>query len=877
MALKPIYSLIIIGILFINSSKLIAQEIQIYGSVKSDSNTPIDNANVVISNNKSILAYSYTDSIGAFNFKLKSTKEPFLILSVYSLGYKNISDTIQVSSNSQIHKLSFTLSENLEQLDEVVIASDAKIKREDNKFVYSVNAFKDNTEQTVEDILKKLPGIEVLDNGLIKAHGRFIDKLLIEGEDMFDKNYSILSKNLDAKVLKEVEILEGFEDNPVLAKVLASNKVAVNLVLKEEYNNIWFGNISTGLGSKERFNLASNVGLIRKKIKFFNFNNFNNLGSLARNQINIAQEENTTYSNFNELKIDPIYETPDYQIQFFNNNEAIFNSAFINSLSFVKSVNSKLKVRGTGYYLKDNEDFLSTSETIFNTTNPSITYNESRRIESKNPLVGGNIELKYFIDEQSFIKNTLNFKNTDNLTNQNLLFNDTPINENLKTSQASFFNHLNYTVLINKKLIHNYFYFGRINSDQQLNLISPTLNMVFIQPEFKPIKNTTNDESQIIGSKSSLLINMGKIENTLELGIENLHEKRKNIFKLTDQTEIDTLQNNLKHKQDKLFFTSNLRYKPSKKIELYGSLSFEYVKIDNYLDENNHIFLNPKIGLRLKNLKIGNLNFQFHRDYIAPATKVFLENFQLRNYQSFIRGDTSFSFTKRNKYKFSYYISNELQTQTLSITTQFIEADGRYTSSNFLNQDFSFSTLKFEKGGDILISKIDITSYFKKLKLSTNLGVLWNTTNTPIKLNSVNFSNLNLVNSSYFLTGRTYFNSDINFNFKLNLNETKSTLNSVTSITNWKTIAIDVNYNLNNELTALLKNKFYLLQYGNYSFINFELNFSPEKSKFSYRLIFNNLNNENELIMENINEVSTYTSEIRLLPRYLFLEAKYRF
>src|SRR5690606_15905290 len=114
---------------------------------------------------------------------------------------------------------------------------------------------------------------------------------LIEGEDMFDKKYTMLSKNLDAKVLTRVEILEGFEDNPVLAKVLESGKVAINLVLKEEYKNIWFGNASLGLGTQERFKLASNIGLIKEKIKFFNFNDYNNLGFFAQEQLHTGQED----------------------------------------------------------------------------------------------------------------------------------------------------------------------------------------------------------------------------------------------------------------------------------------------------------------------------------------------------------------------------------------------------------------------------------------------------------------------------------------------------------------------------------------------------------------------------------------------------------
>jgi hypothetical protein len=76
-----------------------------------------------------------------------------------------------------------------------------------------VASFTNKTEQTLEDVLKKA-GIEVQQDGSIKAHGVTIDKLLIEGEDMFNKIINCLLK-LDANVL-DAAIIDDYEDNPVL-------------------------------------------------------------------------------------------------------------------------------------------------------------------------------------------------------------------------------------------------------------------------------------------------------------------------------------------------------------------------------------------------------------------------------------------------------------------------------------------------------------------------------------------------------------------------------------------------------------------------------------------------------------------------------------
>src|SRR5690606_28164776 len=215
-----------------------------------------------------------------------------------------------------------------------------------------------------------------------------IDKLLIEGEDMFDKNYTMLSKNLDAKVLDAIQILDGFEDNPILAKAIESDKVALNLLLKENYKNIWFGNVSTGLGTENRIELASNIGLIKKNIKFFNFNNYNNLGKKASEQLEGAPSSMSTNGSFREEKIEfdiePIYDIQNNDIPFFNEGQGTFNKAFIDALSFVTSLNSNLKIRGTGYFINDNQNQFFSSETTFNTGETPIFYSEYSNTKRKN-------------------------------------------------------------------------------------------------------------------------------------------------------------------------------------------------------------------------------------------------------------------------------------------------------------------------------------------------------------------------------------------------------------------------------------------------------------------------------------------------------------
>jgi hypothetical protein len=172
---------------------------------------------------------------------------------------------------------------------------------------------------------------------------------------------------------------------------------------------------------------------------------------------------------------------------------------------------------------------------------------------------------------------------------------------------------------------------------------------------------------------------------------------------------------------------------------------------------------------------------------------------------------------------------------------------------------------------------IDYTSYFKKVNLSTKLGTSQNFSTTLTEANNTGFNNLKTYNSSYFISGRTYFKIPINFDFKLTLRQTKSKFNTLESKVNWKSLDFNAICKLSKTFIASLDNRFYLLQDENFSFINFKIDYTPEKSRLSYQFIINNLANEGLFSIDTIDEFITYKSTTRLLPRYAYALVKYRF
>jgi len=861
-------------------------QLKIQGHVKDSKGNGIEKASVVVyGDDNSILAYNYTDESGDFLLNLKNYSRNYLIVQANSLGYYKKSDTLIIESNIKSYSAFFQLKESLEQLNEVVLKSTQKISGNGNITTIQTSAFTDQTEQTVEDVLKKLPGIEVLENGSIKAHGKFIDKLLIDGEDMFSNDYQVLSKNLDAKVLGAVQIYDEFQDNPVLARVLESDRVALNLQLKEEFKNIWFGNISLGLGTEERIKTSANVGLLKKKIKFFYFGDYNNLGFKAANQLSGSLSSINISSAYQEKMIEPTLE-PLYVIDKKENNllkggQSTFNKAWMNSLGFVTKLTPDIELRGTGIFTNDIQNQFFTSETTYNVPQEKIQFSEISDTYLKNTIGAGELEVKYTGGEKSYIRNVLVYENKPRRITNNLLFNEQRIDQILKQEEYSFYNHFNHSLVLNKDQVwHNYIHLGQNNITQNLDLQSPVLNKLFSLESNSKIQQDSNDQLSSFGISSNLFSNFGDFKHHLEVSYESLREKRTNKFLAQNSDNLfipDSLQNNLSFNQNNIKLKTSLAYAFSEKVKLSLGLSLEHVNVNTDINQKKDWFFNPEINLDLRKLKMGRFNLSYANSLSLPEASFLLPNYRLNSYRSFVQGIPEINFIKRDTYNFYYKWANELESQAVSFRLKYATANKDYSTKNKLNQDFILAEYQFVKGSEQISGSLNYTSYYENLNLSTNLRTTQNWLRTPIQINNSGFKILKNYNATYQFSGTTYFDFPVNFNFDVQLNFSESQFNEVFTKTNWQNLSLNLSYALSDQWKASVENSFYQMESQSYYFLNSTINFQPKKSDFSYQLSMNNLMDENKFSTTFIDEYVIYTSEIKLLPRYLFISAKYRF
>ncbi len=859
---------------------IFSQEIKISGTIKDNQNRGIESASVLVYDSlENTLSYTYSDAKGNYNLVFDKPTNSIIKLSVASLGYSKKEITLDLTSKPNLSE-SFVLEEKTEHLKEVVIEANQKIRINRDTTTIKVASFGNKTEQTVEDILKKLPGIEVQKDGSIKAHGKTIDKLLIEGDDLFDKNYKLLTKNLDAKTLDAVQIIDGFEDNPILKRMDNSDKVALNLKLKKDKQNIWFGNIVVGAGiiSENRWKEGLNLGLLKKKIKLFYLADYNNSGEKATDQVSKSINENNLFGeNRYEKTAKTLFAINSNENSSFSKSQSVFNKAFFNSLSFSKKINPSMTLRGVGYFANDNQSQNSFSQTQYNIENNPVTYTENNNYSSKKTLSSGELELKYFVNEYNYLTNIFIFKNNPNTINSELIYNKDKIYQSSDDKNQTFYNHFNHTYrLAENKVLHNYFYFGKDDISQNSRIESPFLNSFLkINPESLVSEKAANSNTYF-GLKSKMISRFKKLEYTLGLQFENSREIINNTF-FENEIHNTTYENNTVLKQNQFSLENNFRYNLTRKLDATASINL----IQNQFSLNgisNTIFtLNPLLSINLKKTKIGNFTLSYSENNKTPEINYLNENFLLSNYKTFEKGTKYEGIFKNKTILFSHKLFNDEKRFSIGTSLFYTKSKDTYNKESLITDNLSFEKYIFSKGSTYLNGSFNIVNYFKKLKTATKLETIQNWNETPTRVNSIDFVDIKTHSSFYKFSATTYFNLPINFDFGFNYNFYKTDFNSILTKNKTKDAFINCNYKISKTWLAEINSTFYQMNSKNYSFINAIVNYNPEDSKFSYRLILNNLTNENEFTLISLDNYTSYKSTIKLVPRYLLLTVKYRF
>ena len=200
------------------------------------------------------------------------------------MGLKDSPHNFEVQTEADtIHFDNVRLDENGVYLNEVLIKAvrPAVVAKQDT-LEYNADSFHTSPNATVSDLLKKLPGVEVSSDGSISSGGKSITKILVNGKEFFNDDTQAATKNLTADMVEKVQVIDKKSDLALLTGVDdGEEETVINLTVKKEMQDGWFGTVKGGYGTDNRYEASVNVNYFKNGNQLSIIGGANNINDLG--------------------------------------------------------------------------------------------------------------------------------------------------------------------------------------------------------------------------------------------------------------------------------------------------------------------------------------------------------------------------------------------------------------------------------------------------------------------------------------------------------------------------------------------------------------------------------------------------------------------
>lgn len=887
------------------ATTMFAQQIEVSGYIRDSIGMPLESSNIVafMANTKKLVSYSVANSEGKYKLNLK-TNENYNV-KVSFLGFTTKTIQLTIPKNSKKITKNFTLHEDQNQLDEVMISYEMPISVKGDSIIYNADSFKNGTEKKLGDVLKKLPGVEVNDDGEVEVEGKTVKKVMVEGKDFFDGDSKLAVENIPSNAIDKVQILKNFNEVSQLKGVTNNeDSFAINIKLKEGKKSFWFGDFTAGGGLDERYLANAKLFYYSPKTSINIIGNTNNLGEIPftrhdyfkftggfRELGGSGTNLNITSDNLGFSQL---------QNNMANNIETKFGAT-----NFSYAMRKSLDVSGYFIYsgtktnmLQQNTKTYSTDGTTEKTTS-TTTQNTNLGLAKLSALYKphANFQLDYdtfFKVSQQTEDNTVN-SNATNVSNTILESrNDQPfsINQNLNVYYT-----LNDKNIFSGEIQHLYSKEKPLYNATFLNLGSNpnTMALPFAtifpynlsQNNYSLHQNKTTNTNKV-DAKINYYNVLSKTSNlNVQVGTTVSNQKfNSSIFQTLDNGNInmftdDEFGNDVSANFSDIYINTTYRFKTGKFtfVPAIGFHSYNFGNTQlNQKKENNQTKLLPSFYANVQFKKSESLRFTYNKTIEYPDVNSIAKGYVFNNYNSLFTGNIDIKNGVYDTFNINYSSFSLFNyTNVLAMISYAKKANAVKNNSLFVGINSVATLINSEVTDESLTAMLRWDKTLGKFKINLNANIDW--------LNNFNIVNDATINSKsltqrYRASVLTNFTSAPNFEigYQHSISNFSNSVNNNTFYTSQPFIKLE---------TLLFKNTSLVSDYNyynysdtnktlnTYAFLNAELTYQKENSKWEYLLGIKNILDTASINQNNYNEVFSTDSEYYVQPRYVYVTAKY--
>jgi len=254
---------------------------------------------VVVKNDSFLVSYTLSDSKGKFEIKNLAVGDYHLFASFS--GFEVYQKIFSVTADQRIVDLgTIVMQPEYKTLTGVVVTDASPVKMNGDTISFKANAFNSKPDATVEDVLKKIPGVQVQKDGSIKAMGEQVQKVYVDGKEFFGNDPKLATKNLTADMVDQIQVFDDMSEQARFTKIDDGSRTkSINIKLKKDRRKGDFGRAIVGIGTDSRYegNFSYNNFRGDKRISLVGSANNTNKLSYNFNEVASSQNGSSQFSN----------------------------------------------------------------------------------------------------------------------------------------------------------------------------------------------------------------------------------------------------------------------------------------------------------------------------------------------------------------------------------------------------------------------------------------------------------------------------------------------------------------------------------------------------------------------------------------------------
>ncbi|RYY20444.1 MAG: TonB-dependent receptor [Chitinophagaceae bacterium] len=797
--------------------------------IDSATKTHLEYATAAVVNAKdtALISYTLTDETGSFKLTgIPIDRHTKLIIS--HIGYNTIRQVLDLKPGEAKDFGQILITGR--SLEEVVIKGERTpvvVKKDTIEF--NTEAFKTRPNAVVEELLRKLPGVQVNNDGSIEVNGKSISKLLIDGKQFFGSDPKVATRNLDADMIDKIQVYDDRENDPNHKISETEVNKIINLKLKSKIKKSTLGKVQAGGGTRDRYEAGGIISNFRDTLQVSLIGMANNL-----NRTGFSSNELYSMGGFNRSDGSQTWDGT-----FGGNN---WGGGIENIVSGGLNINNDY-----GEKLKLNLSYFHTNTSTDNTT---TSYNE-RRISENNTMINNAKSLSERNTQRNSLNGLMEWKpDTLYRIRYQPQFNFNP-ERNTYSSSGNSANTLNPLLFtsssdnlsknINRTFSHSFNLHRRLKGENESINISHSLNLNDVTDEDFSYSNLVSFDPATRSELQDRLKDNKRRDNSADIDVDyNFQISKKFSAELSgaakilhSSSELFSYEKDQKTGQYSQFlpsqstelertnlisgFTPELRYQLSKKISLRVGVNAEYQEVKNRFTENvadiNKKYINFFPVVRVD---MGSFNFTYNEriqlpsiDQMQPITLEYSPlyktagNPDLQPIHVYQVGGQYYNYNHSKQFNTSFYSGLTFYENSV-ISTSIINPANGATTSTYVNRDGSINGYfganlgkQFKKSQDWQVGLdfginggISRTPFF----LNGQEGIQNNYhLNTTQKIN-FNYNELMSLNAEYAINGS--LNNYEKIDYK-SVNTLRHTLSSEFSLRWPKRLIFDTRYSFN--------------------------------------------------------------------------------